>query len=89
MPVEKVPTSILYEFKDEIRELYDRGYTQNQILQYLDEMHDVQTTQQNLSLFINRHIANESNTKEVRTSDDEIKKENKFDELDKKFSHLL
>ena len=88
IPAEKTYTSLLFKCKEDIEELYVQGYTQNQILKYLNEAHNIQTTQQNLSLFISRHI-NEVDTKDIKTNNDESKKESKFDELDKKFSHLL
>ena len=88
IPAEKTYTSLLFKCKVDIEELYVQGYTQNQILKYLNEAHNIQTTQQNLSLFISRHI-NEADTKDIKTNNDESKKESKFDELDKKFSHLL
>lgn len=75
IPVEKAPTSILYKFKDDIKELYSKGYTQNQILQYLDEEHNIQTTQQNLSVFINRHINKSIKNEEQNQIIDELQQE--------------
>ena len=83
----KTYSSILFEHKGEIEELYKRDYTQKQILQFLNEMFGIKTTRQNLDGFINRHINKEETMKQTEQKKPEIK--DKFSELDKKYSHLL
>lgn len=45
--------SILTEYKDDIFELINLNYTQDQIIKFLSDEYKVKTTQQNLSSFIN------------------------------------
>ncbi len=87
IPEKKTYSSILFEHKDEIEELYVNGYTQKQILQFLNEIFGIKTTRQNLDGFINRHINKEEAIKQ--TGQKKPEKKDKFSELDKKYSHLL
>ena len=65
-------SSILFKHKDEIEELYCRGYTQKQILKFLDEMSGIKTTRQNLSGFINRHINKSTENEEQSEMADDL-----------------
>ncbi|MCK9454232.1 hypothetical protein [Sulfurimonas sp.] len=44
--------SNLFEYQNEITRLNELGYTQNQIAEYLKEVCQTETTQQNLSRFL-------------------------------------
>jgi hypothetical protein len=81
-------TSFLHSHLEEIRELLKNGYTQNQIVQFLRDVHNVETTRQNLSFFLKRHLLSKKivdRKKEIDINKDK----DKFDELDKKFGHLV
>jgi len=70
--------SKLFKYKKEIEELLKDNYSQAQIINFLS-LNDVKTTQQNLSVFIRRHlqIFKEKSEKKV------------VDDLTDKFKHLL
>ena len=83
-------SSVLMHHKDEIQFLYENNYSQNQILNFLDEAYQIKTTQQNLSNFIIRHIENKNaSTKKTAKKDEKNIQKSKFDEIDKKFGGLV
>lgn len=46
--------SNLYEFESDILKMIELNYTQNQIRECLKDVHGIETTQQNLSVFIKK-----------------------------------
>ncbi len=46
--------SNLHDYKEEILKMVELNYTQNQICEYLKDIHQVETTQQNVSSFLKR-----------------------------------
>jgi len=88
-PSEKF-SSLLFEHKDEIQKLNDECYSQNQILEFLQDAYQIKTSQQNLSAFISRHAENKNQKgeKNIVKNEKNIQK-NKFDEINKKFGSLV
>lgn len=81
--------SNLHEFRDEILHLSNSTFTLKQICEYLEEVHNVETTFQNVSYFIKQShkkqnaSTNSTTSKEIVKPKKESVIEEKSDELEK------
>lgn len=76
--------SNLLEFHDEITRLNELGYTQNQISEYLKEVHETETTQQNLSKFLKE--PKKVTMKVIKESHKDVEEKAKNSDLDNYFA---
>lgn len=82
--------SNLYEFKQDILKMLELSYTQNQICECLKDVHQIETTQQNVSAFLKKELEAPKNvdvSKEVAEpqSDENEEEAKRKAELDKYF----
>lgn len=76
--------SNLFEYQNEITRLNELGYTQNQIAEYLKEVCQTETTQQNLSRFLKE--PKKETMKVVKESHKVVEEKAKNSDLDNYFA---
>ena len=80
--------SYLFEYFDEIKLLYSKGFTQGKIIEYIKQEYNVDVAQQTLSGFIARHLKGKVEIEQSTTRKSENPLEDKehisidFDNLD-------
>lgn len=69
-PFKKI--SRLEKYRDEINELINRSYTQNQVVEFLKDIHKIEVTQSALSQFLKKK--NKTKQEKEKRKEESIKK---------------